>query len=251
MSEHEESNILTYLRIKPSFTQSESIETLGQNAIAFNLPQLDAETAQQSFHFDGIIDVNATQDEVFEKVGVPAVHNLVEGFNSTIIVYGETGSGKTFTLTGEPTIHEDGGIISRAIRMLYNGFNSRSDLQLKASVSYLQLFNEKGYDLLNPVHDAEPMAELPKVSIIEDEQGRFHLPNLSVRLAETEEEALHLLSIGESNRAIFEAANNMVPSCLSSYLEKLQLDFTPYYFVFLSRLRRALTASSRFRWRCA
>eukprot|EP01032_Pedospumella_encystans_P020498 gene20498-23284_t len=81
MSEHEESNILTYLRIKPSFTQSKSIETPGQNAIVFNLPQLDAETAQQNFRFDGIIDANATQDEDVVQWVQQSKRLTVEGFN--------------------------------------------------------------------------------------------------------------------------------------------------------------------------
>lgn len=216
-----ESNILTFLRVRPSkspsgyFTQDE----LEQNSLSFNLPKpvkndlsehINNSKLQHNFHFNGIIDANATQDEVFKKVGVAAVQNAIEGFNSTIFAYGQTGSGKTFTLTGGPTDYKDRGIIPRAISMLYNEYRNRSDLQLKAYISYLELYNEKGYDLLDPAHDNKALEELPKVTMLEDEHGNFHLKNLSMNLAETEEDALNLLFMGDTNRAIAETPMNMV-----------------------------------------
>jgi len=232
-----ESNILTFLRVRPSkspsgyFTQDE----LEQNSLSFNLPKpvkndlsehINNSKLQHNFHFNGIIDANATQDEVFKKVGVAAVQNAIEGFNSTIFAYGQTGSGKTFTLTGGPTDYKDRGIIPRAISMLYNEYRNRSDLQLKAYISYLELYNEKGYDLLDPAHDNKALEELPKVTMLEDEHGNFHLKNLSMNLAETEEDALNLLFMGDTNRAIAETPMNMV--CFLP-LPKLYTPFTYHY----------------------
>ena len=213
-----EANIQTFLRIRPSkapsgyFTQDE----IEQGSLQVSLPSnfktdyINNSKLQHAFHFNGIIDANATQDDVFKKVGVAAVQNAIEGFNSTIFAYGQTGSGKTFTLTGGPEKYSDRGIIPRAISMLYNEYRSRADIQFKAFISYLELYNEQGYDLLDPSHETKALEDLPKVKMLEDGDGNYHLKNLSMHPAETEAEALELLFLGDTNRAIAETPMNMV-----------------------------------------
>lgn len=213
-----ESNIQTFLRVKPSKSPSGYFaqDELETGSLSFTLPKNDLSEhinntkLQHNFHFNGIIDANATQDDVFKKVGVSAVQNAIEGFNSTIFAYGQTGSGKTFTLTGGPEKYSDRGIIPRAISMLYNEYRNRSDVQLKAYISYLELYNEQGYDLLDPSHETKSLEDLPKVVMLEDEHGNFHLKNLSMHPAETEEDALNWLFMGDTNRAIAETPMNMV-----------------------------------------
>lgn len=51
---------------------------------------------------------------------------------------------------------------------------------------------------------------LPKVSMLEDEHGNFHMKNLSMHAVDSEEEALELLFLGETNRAIAETPMNLV-----------------------------------------
>jgi kinesin family member 6/9 len=213
-----ESNILTFLRIRPSknpsgyFAQDE----IEKGSIAFNLPNtfksdyINNSKLQHGFHFNGVVEPEATQEEVFKKVGVSAVQNALEGFNSTIFAYGQTGSGKTFTLTGGYEKYTDRGIIPRAISMLFQEFRNRTDVQFKAYISYLELYNEQGYDLLDSAQKTKAMEDLRKVVMLEDEHGNFHLKNLSMHPADTEEEALNLLFAGETNRAVSETAMNMV-----------------------------------------
>lgn len=102
-----EANIQTYLRIRPSKKGSGyfSLDEEDEESLKFNLPEnlkldfVNNSKLRHNFHFNGIIDMKATQDDVFKKVGVAAVQNAIDGFNSTIFAYGQTGSGKTFTLT--------------------------------------------------------------------------------------------------------------------------------------------------------
>jgi kinesin family protein 6/9 len=215
-----ESNILTFLRIKPSKQPSGYFnpDEIEKNSLTFDLPNsfktdyINNSKLHHGFHFNGILPATATQEEVFKIVGVSAVQNALDGFNSTIFAYGQTGSGKTFTLTGGPEKYADRGIIPRAISMLYNEFRTRPDMQYKAYISYLELYNEQGYDLLDPSHETKSLEDLPKVSILEDEHGNFHLKNLSMHPAETEEDALNLLFLGDTNRAIAETPMNMASS---------------------------------------
>lgn len=56
-----------------------------------------------NFKFTEIFDTDVSQEELFDKVAKPTVLSALEGFNGTIFAYGQSGSGKTFTISGAET----------------------------------------------------------------------------------------------------------------------------------------------------
>ena len=121
---------------------------------------------------------------------------MLNGFNSTIFAYGQTGSGKTFTITGGAEKYKDRGIIPRTLEHI---FKKCHDENTKISVSYIEIYNESGYDLLDERHDVHDTRKtknaldaFPKVQLLEDQSGAITLRNLSVHTAKNEEEALSL-----------------------------------------------------------
>ena len=52
------------------------------------------------FIFEDVFDENVKNEVVMKKVGLPALENIMEGYNSTIFAYGMTGAGKTYTMFG-------------------------------------------------------------------------------------------------------------------------------------------------------
>jgi kinesin family protein 23 len=71
--------------------------------------------------FRYVFDDKSTQKEVFDRVALPIVENLVNGKNGLIFAYGVTGSGKTYTMTGKP---QDGGIVPRCLDVIFNSISS-------------------------------------------------------------------------------------------------------------------------------
>lgn len=65
---------------------------------------------------------------------------------------------------------------------------------LQVGITYLEIYNEAGYDLLAPVTEARVVEDLPRVHIMEDEDGRLHTRNLSLHNVASEEEALNLVN---------------------------------------------------------
>ena len=63
----------------------------------------------------------------------------------------------------------------------------------QVGVSYLEIYNEAGYDLLAPVEEASVVEDLPQVHAMEDEDGRLHMRNLSQHSVASQEEALNLV----------------------------------------------------------
>lgn len=87
----------------------------------------------------------------------------LEGYNGTIFAYGQTGSGKTYTITGGTARYVDRGIIPRALSLIFSEIAQRSDYTYTVHFSYLEIYNETGYDLLDPDHETKALEDLPKV----------------------------------------------------------------------------------------
>ncbi|XP_073783383.1 kinesin-like protein KIF6 isoform X1 [Danio rerio] len=160
------------------------------------------------FRFQKVFDQTASQEEVFENIAKPVADNVLAGYNGTIFAYGQTGSGKTFTITGGAEHYNDRGIIPRTLSYLYRYFSMNNTMIYTTHISYLEIYNESGYDLLNPQHEASRLEDLPRVTIMEDPDQNIHLKNLSLLQSANEEEALNLLFLGDTNRMIAETPMN-------------------------------------------
>ena len=105
-----------------------------------------------NFTFDYVYDQNSTQEEVYEHSGKPAVLSILEGYNATLIAYGQTGTGKTFTMEGFKynTSDPQRGMIPRAVEEIFHYIESAdsSDSKFMVRVSYVQIYNENISDLL-------------------------------------------------------------------------------------------------------
>nr|XP_054754258.1 kinesin-like protein KIF9 [Lytechinus pictus] len=161
-----------------------------------------------SFKMDGILH-NASQDKVYEEVASPLVTQLLDGYNGTLLCYGQTGAGKTYTMTGATENYKQRGIIPRAISQVYKEIEDRPEQAITVRITYLEIYNETMFDLLSTLPYS--MQGLPQMTITEDEFG-INIKGLSVHLAHNEEEALNLLFEGETNRAIASHALNSVSS---------------------------------------
>ena len=105
-----------------------------------------------TFKFDNVFDKETSQQEVYEKCAKSALHSALQGYNSTIIAYGQTGTGKTFTMEGfqYQEGHIDRGIVPRAMEDIFKYINSESSSRETFMIrsSYLQIYNEVINDLI-------------------------------------------------------------------------------------------------------
>ncbi|KAJ7515220.1 hypothetical protein O6H91_22G006000 [Diphasiastrum complanatum] len=214
-----ESNIDIYLRMRPMSSNVAAYE-VDEEAVRVQwlmprqavLGMANHQREHYNFSFTGIFDVDAKQDAVFENVAQKVILGALDGFNGTIFAYGQTGSGKTYTITGGAEHYVDRGIIPRAISLIFSELGTRSEYTYTMHFSYLEIYNETGYDLLNPDHETKELEDLPKVILLEDDDSKIHLRNLSTHLATNEEEALNLLFLGDTNRMISATPMNMASS---------------------------------------
>ncbi|KAJ9615184.1 hypothetical protein H2200_001258 [Cladophialophora chaetospira] len=117
----------------------------------------DGSSAQRTFKFDKSYwsfdkaDPNyAGQDNVFHDLGIPLLDNAFQGYNNCIFAYGQTGSGKSYSMMG---YGEEAGVIPKICRDMFeriDGLQSDPNLTCTVEVSYLEIYNERVRDLLNP-----------------------------------------------------------------------------------------------------
>lgn len=91
---------------------------------------------------------NSSQDEVYEQSSTEIIQSVVEGYNGTILCYGQTGAGKTYTMAGSSSQFKYRGVVPRAVTQIYALTSSKFDQAITIRVSYSEIYNEKIRDLL-------------------------------------------------------------------------------------------------------
>ncbi|QPG76811.1 hypothetical protein FOA43_004205 [Brettanomyces nanus] len=101
------------------------------------------------FFYDSVFTPEIDNTTVYTKSVEPVVSKCLEGFNATVFAYGMTGSGKTYSMQGNLG---QIGLIDLCVKQIFRHFDitSQKGAQNKVTCSYLEIYNEKLYDLLNP-----------------------------------------------------------------------------------------------------
>ena len=205
-----------FLRVRPTKKKSEKFHVIPEDAKAIFTSMKQMKKSEYvnntrneyNYCFNGVFGMESKQEDVFEKVAKDVIDNAFEGFNGTIFAYGQTGSGKTYTMTGER--YADRGIIPRTISYIFSEANRRTDTEFNININYLEIYNNEGYDLLSEEHSNtyKELSDLPKVVPLERGNGELMLSGLTTHRVAKEEDALNLLFIGDTNRAVCETPMN-------------------------------------------
>ena len=194
-------NIQVYCRFRP-FTDSElefSIDplySLNPDNKSLSIISEFNYNDPLSFTFDHIFDSDSTQLEVYEKAGQPIVKAVMEGFNGTILAYGQTASGKTYTMSG-PDLDDyyEFGLIPRMVNSIFDEIdNSDSCIEYTVKVSCFEIYLEKVRDLFE--------IEKKTLKIHENKARGVHIPELTEKYVESVEEVSELIKLGVENRKV-------------------------------------------------
>ena len=169
------SEIKVYARFRPLPPECHRIESLHttSNVVNISTGNKDAEKfasshyAEHSFRFKEVFDCNASQENIFESVAIEMIDRFLDGFNGTLFAYGQTASGKTYTIEGGARQYNERGLIPRVISYVYSALEARKEANKEiftVNVSFLEIYQDTGFDLLNPGNRNEGMLlTLPKV----------------------------------------------------------------------------------------
>ncbi|KAJ3043782.1 Kinesin- protein 6 [Rhizophlyctis rosea] len=147
--------------------------------------------------------------------------SVLEGYNGTIFAYGQTGSGKTYTISGGTATYPERGIIPRSLEYIFKEMSKRPDYHFEVNISYLEIYNETGYDLLDSTREATRLEDLPSERVSRTGIDGLILKeakyiNLSLHYLEQVIVALHEKALGK--RAHIPYRNSMMTSVLRDSL---------------------------------
>ncbi|KAL6558032.1 Kinesin-like protein KIN-14S [Orobanche minor] len=192
-------NIRVFCRCRP--LKQDEIAKGSTSVVDFDSSQenelqiICSDSSRKQFRFDHVFRPEDNQEAVFFQT-LPIVTSVLDGYNVCIFAYGQTGTGKTYTMEGTP---EDRGVNYMTLEELFRISNERSSIiRYELSVSMLEVYNEKIRDLL--VESSTQPAR--KLDIKQSAEGTQEVPGLVEARVYGTDEVWGLLKSGSQARSV-------------------------------------------------
>ena len=203
LASDQESNISVYVRCR-SLNERELDENAGK-VISTNghmKKEVIVKSAREkTYTFDRVFGPESDQEMIYDGVAKPLLQEMLQGYNCTVFAYGQTGTGKTHTMSGDiqmsnNRIAENAGIIPRTLLDLFRSLEKNSEFTVK--VSFIELYNEELRDLLI-TKDSEDR----KVRIFDDpEKKSIVVQGMEEVFIKNVSEGMNVLMRGSYNRQV-------------------------------------------------
>ena len=189
-----------------------------KTSLEINLPEdnkknyINNNKKNLGFKFSSIFNSTSTQDEVYKNIGQSLIKNALNGYNNTVFCYGQTSSGKTFTMSGGKQWKQR-GLIPRFLIDLFKSIKYLEDkFFYEVYISYCEIYNENAYDLLDTGNSNVDIEKWKKIIIYEDTNNNIVMKNLSTIKVVSEQQALDLFMTGNYNRHVSSTPMNNASS---------------------------------------
>lgn len=171
---------------------------LGQ--VSVKNPKGVAHEMPKTFTFDAVYDWNAKQFELYDETFRPLVDSVLQGFNGTIFAYGQTGTGKTYTMEGVRGDPEKRGVIPNSFDHIFTHISRSQNQQYLVRASYLEIYQEEIRDLLSK-------DQTKRLELKERPDTGVYVKDLSSFVTKSVKEIEHVMNVGNQNRSV--GATNM------------------------------------------
>ncbi|MEQ2310060.1 Kinesin-like protein kif3b [Ameca splendens] len=169
---------------------------LGQ--VILRNPRAPPSEPQKTFTFDAVYDSSSKQRDLYDESVRPLIDSVLAGFNGTIFAYGQTGTGKTYTMQGVWLDPEKQGVIPNAFDHIFTHISrSQSDKQYLVRASYLEIYREEVRDLLDPNHGNTRGLELR-----ESPETGVYVQDLTSCVCKSIKEIEEVMNVGNQARAV-------------------------------------------------
>ncbi|KAK6234771.1 hypothetical protein QUC31_018546 [Theobroma cacao] len=169
----------------------------------------------RTFLFDKVFGPSSQQKELFDLAVSPIVNEVLEGYNCTIFAYGQTGTGKTYTMEGgarkkNGEFPTDAGVIPRAVKQIFDILEAQN-AEYSMKVTFLELYNEEITDLLAPEETSKFVVDdktKKPIALMEDGKGGVFVRGLEEEIVTTANEIYKILEKGSAKRRTAETLLN-------------------------------------------
>ena len=171
-------------------------------SVTINNPKANKtdETGRRVFTYDSAYDDDAKQEDLYEENFRSLVNSVLNGFNGTIFAYGQTGTGKTFTMEGVRNDETLKGVIPRSFDHIFTHISRTQDEQYLVRASYLEIYQEEIRDLLSK-------DQAKRLQLKERGDTGVQVKDLLSFVVKSVTEIEHVMNVGNQNRSV--RATNM------------------------------------------
>ncbi|EEF33489.1 Chromosome-associated kinesin KIF4A, putative [Ricinus communis] len=173
------------------------------------LDRIQNRTKEKKYCFDYAFGPDSTNLAVYNRSISSIVSGVIQGLNVTVFAYGSTGSGKTYTMVGT---QDDPGLMVLSLHAIFDLIKKdKSSDEFEVSCSYLEVYNEVIYDLLEKSSGHLELREDPEQGII--------VVGLRCIKVQSANKILELLNMGNSRRKTESTEANATSSRSHAVLE--------------------------------
>lgn len=190
------------VRCRPFSTREEIAECenilkiddqLGQ--ITLRNPKAPPEEPMKVFTFDSVYGWESKQSYIYDDAVRPLVESVLQGFNGTIFAYGQTGTGKTYTMQGVSTDPERRGVVPNSFQHIFTQISRTQNQKYLVRSSYLEIYQEEIRDLLCKDNNK-------KLELKENPDLGIYVKGLSSVVTKDATEIEHVMNIGNQSRSV-------------------------------------------------
>ncbi|NXA25930.1 KIF3C protein, partial [Ibidorhyncha struthersii] len=149
----------------------------------------------KTFTFDAVYDASSKQADLYDETVRPLIDSVLQGFNGTIFAYGQTGTGKTYTMQGAWAEPEKRGIIPISFEHIFTHISRSQNQQYLVRASYLEIYQEEIRDLL-----AKDQSK--KLELKENPETGVYIKDLSSFVTKNVKEIEHVMNLGSQTRSV-------------------------------------------------
>ncbi|CAL1575455.1 unnamed protein product [Knipowitschia caucasica] len=166
---------------------------LGQ--ITLRNPKSSPDDPMKVFTYDAVFDCSSTQREVYDDAVRPLVESVLNGFNGTVFAYGQTGTGKTHTMQGDPMDPDHRGVIPNSFQHVFTQISRTQNQKYLVRSSYLEIYQEEIRDLLRKDNSR-------KLELKESSDYGVYVKDLSSVVTKNALEIEHVMRLGDQSRSV-------------------------------------------------
>lgn len=158
-------------------------------------PNASSREPPKSFTFDCVYDWNSKQRDLYDETFRPLVESVLNGFNGTIFAYGQTGTGKTYTMEGVRSDENQRGVIPNSFEHIFTHISRTQNQQYLVRASYLEIYQEEVRDLL-------AKDQTKRLELKERPDTGVYVKDLSSFVTKSVKEIEHVMTVGNTNRSV-------------------------------------------------
>lgn len=168
-------------------------DKLGQ--ITIRNPKAPPDEPMKVFTFDSVHGWESRQSDIYDDAVRPLVESVLQGFNGTIFAYGQTGTGKTYTMQGASNDPETRGVIPNSFQHIFTQISRTQNQKYLVRSSYLEIYQEEIRDLLCKDNNK-------KLELKESPDFGVYVKDLSSVVTKNATEIGHVMNLGNQSRSV-------------------------------------------------